>query len=696
MPLHCVLTSPFGANLEFHRMRVSERLSQLYEIELEAVSLRDDLEPKKILGHRINVKVDFGDGSVRHFDGFVTRFALGMGQGRRFLYRLHARPALWFLTRTSDCRIFQGDNLLKILQKVLEEGHNRNIKPDSRLLDKSVYKDWEYCVQYRESDFSFVARLMEQEGMYWFHEHSASGHQLVLIDDKSKHVAIPGGDTFQYVPDSPGQVHTHNVITHWRQVQQVQPAVVTLKDYDWLKPASEQKVSRSPEHEHEHGQASAKYEVFDYPGDFDPADGQALAQGEPYVAARAEEFAVDSVVLHGQGLLHRFQVGQRFKMTHHPRRDQNGEYLIIGTEYEFLEPTLEAASNRRELFSCSFTALPQRQQFRPARVTRRPLIHGHQTAIVTGHGQEEIHTDKHGRIKVKFHWDRHGPTDDKSSCYLRVSTLAAGNTWGFISIPRVGQEVLVSFLEGDPDRPVVTGMVYNGNNPPPWALPDNKTQWGMLSRSSEKGSPANANALRFEDKKGHEEVWLHAERNQRIEVENDETHTVGHDRTKKIGNDETSHIGNDRTETVGRHEHVTIKKNRTLIVNEGDELIEVQKGKTEVKIKTTYSLIAEDQITLTSGASSLTMKKDGTIVLAGKDITIKTDGGSVKIDNAGKIVASGTHFTGKTGGGEVDINTGGVAQLKGTDTTIKAGPGSVNINTGGIVTAKGPMVKLNT
>ncbi len=661
MARFCELSTPLGADLEFSSMRVSERLSRLFEIDVEAVSIKDDLDPKKVLGHRANIKVDHGDGVVRHFDGFVTQFANGGSIGRRFVYRLQVRPALWFLTRTTDCRVFQNLSVPQVLDKILLEGRNRNITLAKRLLDASKYKAWEYCVQYRETDFAFASRLMEQEGIYYFFEHTASGHTLVLTDDKSKHTPIPAPDTFDFVPGSRDQVHKKDVVTEWRQIQEVQPAMFTLKDYDWLKPASQQMVTRSPENVHEHGQASAKYEIFDYPGDFDPVGGQALAQGDPYVAARAEELASNAIIIRGDGLLRTFHVGRRFKLANHTRRDQNGEYLIVGTEYVYQDSALESGTQSGARFKCSFTALPQRQQFRAPRVTRRPLIHGLQTAVVTGPSAEEIFTDKYGRIKVQFHWDRRGLKNEESSCFLRVSSLAAGNNWGFISIPRIGQEVLVSFLEGDPDRPVVTGVVYNANNMPPWALPDNKTQWGMLSRSTKDGTAATANALRFEDKKGAEQVWLHAEKNQLIEVENDEVHTVGHDRSKTIGNDEITHVKRDRTETVDRNETITVKGDRTEKV-EKNEKIDITGDRTETvggketvtitgkrtlsvknaeaidvsttsdsKIGTAYSLTAGTEIKLTTGAASITMKVDGTIEIKG--VQIKING--VKIDVAG-------------------------------------------------------------
>ncbi|MBK8766223.1 MAG: type VI secretion system tip protein VgrG [Burkholderiaceae bacterium] len=662
----CVLSSPMDPDLLFSSMRVSDRLSRMYEIDIEAVSSRDDLLPKDILGRWVSVAIDHGDGVKRDFSGYVTQFTNGGSLGRRFVYRLQVRPGIFGLTRTADSKIFQNLNIVDIADKIIfGRKRSSSLAWEQRLLDRSVYKPWEYCVQYRESDYAFVTRLLEQEGIYWYFEQKATQGLMVLIDDKTKHKPISGQSSISYVPASQEQVHRNDVITEWRQIQEIQPNKFTLKDYDFVKPKSEQMVTRKPQNPHEHAESGADFEIYDYPGDFDPVDGQALAQGDPYVAARAEELATNSIVFRGEGLLRQFHVGQRFKLIDHPRNDQNGEYLIVGTEYVYEDIHHESGQKSGSKFKCSFTAIPYAQQFRPPRVTRRPLIHGVQTAKVTGPANEEIHTDKYGRIKVHFHWDRFGPTDDTSSCYLRVSTLAAGNNWGFISIPRIGQEVIVSFLEGDPDRPIVTGMVYNGEHMPPWKLPDNKTQWGMLSRSSLKGTDQNANALRFEDLKGQEEVWLHAEKNQKIEVENDETHWVGHDRAKTVDNDENVHIKHDRTEVVDRNETITVKGDRVEKVEKnekiditgnrtetvkGNEKVDVTgnrsltvgkdekgdtKGSTGMKVGKSYKLEAGTEIVLKTGAASLTMKMDGTIELKGVNVTV--NGAKIEIAGMGLV-----------------------------------------------------------
>ena len=556
----CTLSSPLGDALLFSRMQVAERMSSLFVIQLETCSLKGDIKAGALLGKAVTVKVEYDDGASRHFNGFVSRFSAGSSDGRYFIYHLTVHPWLWFLSRTSDCRIFQDQAVPKIVDAVLSDEPTKAV--DDRLADAGKYERWEYCVQYRETDLNFVSRLMEQEGIFYFFEHSDGAHKLVLADSKD-HAPIAGNATIRFVPDSSAQTQSADHVVSWTAVQEIRSGQYVIDDYDFKAPGNDLQVVRRPENTPEHSKAS--YEVFDYPGEYDTP-----GEGESYVASRIEELHNQAMVFEGSGVLRQFHAGRRFKLVDHPRQDQNGEYLIVSVDYDYVDPPLQTGEGEGSSFHCSFSAIPLKQQFRPPRTTPRPLVQGIQTAVVAGPEGEEIHTDEFGRIKVKFHWDRAEERNERSSCWLRVAFLAAGPRFGFVSIPRIGHEVVVDFLEGDPDRPLVTGVVYNGDNLPPWALPANKTQSGLLTRSSLGGSDANANAIRFEDKMGEEQVWLHAEKNQDIEVENDETHWVGHDRKKNVDNDETTVVGHDRTETVGNNETiaVVVDRNETVGNNE--------------------------------------------------------------------------------------------------------------------------------
>jgi type VI secretion system secreted protein VgrG len=693
MPRSVHLTSPLQDTIEFRRLAAFEALSQLFEFELDVVSERGDIRPDEVLGKPFTVSVEIDGDRKRHFHGYAVRMESTPGTGRSAGYRVTLRPWLWFLTRTSDCRIFQGMNVPAILRAVFDTEHTAEIELKGL---SANYDPWVYGVQYRETDFNFVSRLMEQEGIgYWF-EHSASVHTLKLFDNSLAHPAIDGGASVTYRDETRGvsdRDHIHTI--GWSH--EIQPAVYAIDDYDFLRPGGNLDAVRRAERKPTH--AKAEYEIYDYPGEYDT-----IAEGEQYAAVRVEELRAQAEVFHGSGNERDLSVGRRFKLDDHPRRDLNIEYLVTSTSIVVEEEARESGTGGAFSYSMSFTAIPAAQPFRPPRITPKPVVQGVQTAVVVGPPGAEIHTDElgHGRIRVQFHWDRYGERNDKSSCWLRVATPWAGKGFGAISLPRVGDEVVVSFEEGDPDRPLVIGSVFNGDNRTPWKLPDNATQSGIFTRSSKGGSAGTANAIRFEDKKGAEELWLHAERDQRIEVEHDERHTVGRNRTKTvqasetngIGGDQSTQVGGNRTVTVGRAaaETVALAKALTIggayqvtvgaVMNEtvvgakatevGGFRYEKVAGYKRSEIGKSLTFEAGDEVVIKTGDASLTMKKDGTIEIVGKSITLKTGGGSVEIKDDGKIAATGT------------------------DTTMKTTAGRVNIDPGGIITIKGPMVRINT
>jgi len=337
------------------------------------------------------------------------------------------------------------------------------------------------------------------------------------------------------------------------------------------------------------------YEMFDYQGDYlQAADGTQLAED------RLDEMQARFQQLRGESNASFVQVGRLLKMRSHPREDQNAEYLVTALSVHAHVNTNERGDAGGGMRS-EFSAIPSGQQFRPPRRTPKPFVQGPQSAVVVGPAGDEIFTDKYGRVKVQFHWDRYGKKNDKSSCWVRVSYPWAGKNFGAIHIPRIGQEVIVDFLEGDPDQPIIIGRVYNAEQMPPWDLPANATQSGILTRSSKGGAYAEANAIRFEDKQGSEQLWIHAEKNQDIEVENNETHWVGHDRAKTIDHDETVHVKHDRTETVDNNETITIGVDRTETVGNNETIsIGVNRSET-VGANETITIGANRSITV--GAS---------------------------------------------------------------------------------------------
>ncbi|QSN64235.1 type VI secretion system Vgr family protein [Caballeronia sp. M1242] len=575
-PLASVET-PLADELRFLSLRASAELGRMPRCELTLVSKRADIDFSRILGKHVKVSLRVDGAKPRVFGGYVVSFRQTGMRGRLYAYEAAVRPWLWLLTRRSNCRIFQNKTVEEIVKAIFADPVYKQLelgeikwKANSR-----AHRPREYCVQYRESDFNFVSRLLEDEGIYYWFQDKDGRESLVLTDTLAAHESVEGCEALPYgavMSAAPGTEY----VSEWRVNHMIETRNWILTDYDFKhpsRPLQKQAVKQMPGFD-----AFAGLEHFDYPGGYVEAD-----HGESRAKSRADEGFVEASVTDDPAInWHQVdarsnsksvRAGTLLKLTRHPRADQNAQYLVTRTLYEIDLADHEAfdgaQSNRCE---CWFSAIDAKQPFTPARVTRRPFVQGPQTAVVVGPGGDEIHTDQYGRVKVQFFWDRQGKRDENSSCWIRVSQPWAGKGFGAVAIPRMGQEVIVDFLEGDPDRPIITGRVYNAEQMPPYDLPGNMTQSGIKSRSSKGGSAANCNELRFEDKKGAEQVLLHAERNQDIEVEKDETHWVGHDRKKNIDHDETTVVKHDRTETVGNNEKIDVTMNRTETVGVNESI----------------------------------------------------------------------------------------------------------------------------
>jgi len=550
------LTTPLGADVLLpRRMTGVERLSRAFEYRLELLSTDPGIDFSAILGERASLRLSLAGGKdERFFHGVMTDFEQMDSSDKRYArYEMTLRPWLWFLTRTSDCRIFQAQTVPEIVAAVFQELGFSDF--EDRLTE--TYSKREYCVQYRETDFDFVSRLLEEEGIYYFFEHEEDLHTMILADDNH------GLDSLGSIPytfdANRGQGQQPERIFGWRLQQQLQPVQYVLNDYDFKAP---KKSLLSPS-AHERSHAGAEYEIYDYPGRY-----QVSGDGEHYSRRRIEELQARFERVTGSSNVRILRAGALFDLSQHPRDDQNKTFLVTDIEYQLASNAFEmgSGSDAEETYACRITALDAQQPFRPERLTPRPVVRGPQTAVVTGPSGDEIHTDEHGRVKCQFHWDRYGKRDENSSCWIRVSQAWAGKEWGAMALPRIGQEVIVNFLEGDPDRPIITGRVYNGEQKPPFTLPENKTQSGIKTRSTPDGAADNRNEIRFEDKKGDEQLFIHAEKDRDIEVKNDETHWVGNDRSKTIDGDETSHIKGKRTETVDKDETITVTGSRKKTV----------------------------------------------------------------------------------------------------------------------------------
>ena len=576
MPTAITLTTPLPpADLRFDSMTYSSGLSQLEEMQVQMLSERPDLHPEDLLGHLVDVSIELRDGAKRHVGGYISRFGMGKHQGRYYGYHATVVPWLWFLTRKSDCRIFQDLDVKEIVTKIFD-GHAAIANYEWKTT--RMYRKRSYCVQYRETDYNFVARLMEDEGIYWYFEHSDGPPKLVLVDMASAHVPAPGYEELPYYGNVGQASPDADIVTSWNFSREVKSGKVALASYNFEKPGTDLKVAYALQRNY----ALSDYELFDFQGDY-----MQSSEGEHLVDNRMDEVQARYEQLTGTSNAYGLATGHLFTLTRHPRGDQNGEYLL--TQLHVSAALASEESGRPDtLIECQFAAIPSAQQFRPPRRTPKPFVQGPQSAVVTGPQGEEIFTDAHGRVKVKFFWDRHGQKNETSSCWLRVSHPWAGKSFGMIHIPRIGQEVIVDFLEGDPDQPLVTGRVYNADQTPPWDLPANATQSGILTRSTKGGAYNTANALRFEDKKGAEQVWLQAERNMDTMIENDETHTVGHDQTNLIRH----------------HQKTNVMKGREVYVEEDGETYYV-KGKRLVYVKG-----HEDQI-VTDGFNTFVTNERG-------------------------------------------------------------------------------------
>ncbi|MBL0158459.1 MAG: type VI secretion system tip protein VgrG [Bryobacterales bacterium] len=627
------LDTPLGKDtLLLESFTGQEGISQLFSYQLELLSENPKVAFDSILGQKVSFGVNGPSGHDKRFvHGIVSSFTQLPSNLRLARYRAEVVPQFWLFTRRANCRIFQGKSADEILKLVLE-----GLDVAYELTGSFPKRD--YCVQYRETDFAFASRLMEEEGIFYFFKHSASTHKLVIANAPAAHADVPG-ETHLHYDELAGGGRDEERISHWQKTQEIGAGKYSLRDYDYLAPTQSVRADRTVLPAVQLGKvthklqlpANAKLEVYDYPSGIARfhQNGQASLSGElsSAVTTGMQEMDRSQFVISGNSNVHWLTAGCKFILDRHPHAD--GSYVLtrvvhVATEGGLYSQNFEIPS----LYSNSFECLPMALPYRPARETEKPHVWGCQTAVVVGPSGEEIYVDKFSRVKVQFHWDREGKKDANSSCWVRVASFWAGKTWGGIHIPRIGQEVIVDFLEGDPDQPIIIGSVYNAEQMPPWDLPANKTQSGILSRSSPGGGYANANAIRFEDKKGSEQLWIHAEKNQDIEVENDETHWVGKDRTVTVDHDETNHVKHDRTTNIDSNDSETVGQKQTITIGSSQEItigssqtITIASSKSETVASSRTSTIASSE-SVTAGSSISVTAGASISITAGAGVTI--------------------------------------------------------------------------
>jgi type VI secretion system secreted protein VgrG len=688
------IQTPLGPDvLGLRSVMVRERLGMPFTIEAELSSEDPDISFDDIVGHPVVVRINVDGATPRYWHALVARFQFVGTNGRFIHYRALLVPWIWLLSRSAGCKIFQEQNVPDIIKAVFRANEASDF--EDRL--SGSYEPWEYCAQYRETDLAFVTRLMEQEGITYYYTHDDQRGQLILADDKAAYEAVPGYETLPYRPPSAADSMEAS-IKRWTVEHEVQPTKYSITDYNPLTPTEQ--LLRMAEIPRSYG--AADREVFDFPGELETP-----AEAEHYSRIRLDEIQAAWQTLRGETNCLAFSVGHTFTLSEHPRADQNREHLLTSVQLsmdagEFV--TAEEAASPRS--SCHFTAIPSETTYRPARVTPRPVIQGPQPAVIVGPSGEEIYTDEHGRVKVQFFWDREGGANENSSCWVRVAQSWAGKKWGAFFLPRIGHEVLVEFLEGDPDRPVVTGSVYNAQNKPPYDLPAEKTKSTLKSNSSKDG--AGFNEIRFEDKKDSEQVFIHAQKDMDVRVLNDSKEWVGHNRDLVVKNDQIEAVENDRHEKVtrdhieeiGRDRHVTVKGKEAKEVLETFSLkigkdvgIEIGENLHEkvskdvlieaknIVLKATDNItlkIGEDEVYIAMTSSGIKLSAaSGEIVLEAKDITHKA---------TANFSAEATANASIKGTAGLKLESPATAEMKSSSTTVKGD---------GMLTLKGGVVMIN-
>lgn len=613
--------TPLGADvLLLQSFNALEGISRLFQFSAEFLSENHSIAFKDIIGKQVTISLQLFSDEKRYWNGFVSRFS-STGRDDRFS-RYHAEivPWTWFLTRTADCQIFQQKTIPEIIKKVFQDHGFQDFQDRTQ----ATYPQREYVVQYRETAFNFISRLMEECGIFYFFEHDENSHKLIFADKPQVHKNCPVQYKVRF-DYNPGTSHVNEDLVHtWGAVQELEPGKYALNDYNFQTPNTSLLANV---HTVDEIGGNTKYEIYDYPGIHTKK-----GEGDTLAKIRMEEEEAIHYIISGSGNSRTFASGCKFHLDEHSRADQNGDYLLTKiTHYASVgDSYFGSGGGSQEIYTNHFTCIPFSIPFRPQRVTPKPIVQGPQTAVVVGPSGEEIYPDKYGRVKVQFFWDRLGKKDENSSCWIRVSQPWAGKNWGSIFLPRIRQEVIVEFLEGDPDRPIITGRVYNDEQMPPYTLPDNMTQSGFKTRSSPNGGSGNFNEIRFEDKKGSELLRIHAELNKTESVEADSREYVGHDRLRKIGNDRKTHIK--------QHDNLHIEGNSRIKI-EGDSSIHVQKSCSE-QIEGAYSLEATEGIALHAGKISINVDEY---------ISINGPGGFVKIDASG-ITIMGTMVLINSGG----------------------------------------------
>ncbi|CAJ0780759.1 Actin cross-linking toxin VgrG1 [Ralstonia mannitolilytica] len=679
--------APAGALMVANRLEAYEGLSRDFHFTVEVLSDNPDIALKDVMGKMVTVELVREDGGQRYFNGYVFDFRFVKNDAGFSYYDMVLLPWLAFLRYRRDNYLFHGKSVEDQTDTIFGDYDVQDWKTKA-LGDDAPMTD---ACQYDESDYNYLHRRWEAKGWLYWYEHRKDGHTLVLCGDSTQASPIDGDG--QMVWQGKSGV-TECGLTSFSAVRTVAPTAYAASSFDFKSPRP---VRADVPTINKQGKLP-QMEVYEYVGAYGYKDASA---GRNFVHLRMEEIEAAGKHFEANGDDDRSQCGYTFKLAGHldlpslGDEDANdNEFLILEAKHS-VSNNYETGQSQKSEYRNALVCIRKKIPWRPGRGfnSTEPKIYGPQTAIVVGPKGEEIHTDEYGRVRVQFHWDREGGYNEKSSAWVRVASTWAGSNFGFVAIPRIGQEVIVQWLDGNPDRPLITGRVYNQDNMPPWELPANRTQTGILSRSSQGGGYDNANALRFEDKKGAEEVWLHAEKDQRIEVEHDESHWVGHDRSKTIDHDETVHVKHDRTETVDNNETITVHGNRTERVDHNETISIGDNRNEDVGQNESISIGANQTVTIGQNQAETVAIAKALTVGAGYAVTVggamNTAVGLAQFEEVGlsKTVMVGQSYTTragkvfevKVGKSSLRMDEAGNITLTGVKLKIE-GSGSVQVN----------------
>ncbi|WP_169978649.1 type VI secretion system Vgr family protein [Tautonia rosea] len=712
----------------------TEALSQLFRFRLELIATNQtDIPFEKMLGRKLTAHVKSPGGKTRHFNGICCRMAQGGRDPHFTTYQADVVPEAWFLTRKAQSRIFQSKTVPQILQELFE-GLSISLKL------KGKYEPRDYCVQYRETDFNFASRLMEEEGIFYFFTHSDGEHTMILGDSSESHPDVPFGSQTTFAAQLDDNVDEER-IHEWAKAQELRSMKVTLWDHCFELPhkhlEAETQIMDSVQvgtksHTLKLGKAE-KLELYDWPGEyaqrFDgispggeerPSDIQKIFEDNRRTAEiRIQEEAAGALEIAGAGKLRQLTAGHRFSLTRH--FDADGSYILTSVHHSATLNSNYRTGNLDEfLYRNTFTCIPAALPYRPARRTPKPVVQGTQTAVVVGPKGEELYTDKYGRVKVQFHWDRDGKHDENSSCWVRVSQPIAGKRWGTSFWPRVGQEVIVDYLEGDPDQPIIVGTVYNADQMPPYlgdgpddAHKDDNKISGFKSNTSTGGS--GFNELRFDDNKDKQQVFLHAERNLDVRVKNDakyriygNTHRIiGWEKDGDSGGSHYEEIYQDEHRYVRRHQVQQIGGNFQFLVGKGPEDggnvdIVIEADRKELIRRDSHEHIEGTRRERVDGNQSLSVKGDLLEQVGGERSTQVGSNRSEQIGGDQSLNIGGNFFE-KTGmnhavdsGMEIHLKAGMRVVIEaGAQLTLKGPGGFVDIGPAGVA-IQGTMVLINS